>query len=621
MNRHFRWFWLVLGGVALVAVACGSSSKSPSATPTTVAASKVPGGTVTFAEGPQAAPNYIFPIANGQVFSVTNLSQFQALMYRPLYWFGNNNNSGIDYDYSLGEAPVWSNNDQTVTVTVKPWKWSDGETVTSRDVALFMNLLEANKMSYGAYVPGLFPDNVTSFTTPTPTTIVFNLNKSYNPDWFLYNELSQITPLPLAWDVTSASSPVPTTDTGSLPDTTTAGATAVFNYLNGLAMTTTTYATSPVWAVVDGPWKLSDFTNTGQATFVPNPTYSGSPKPTIDKFVELPFTSEQAELDVAKTGPANLTIGWLAAASVPQEPSLTALGYTAANAYTFSFNYFVLNLHNPTLGPVFSQLYFRQAFQHLVDQPGWIKAFYNNAAIPTYGVIPANPPNSFLSPAGKTNLYPFSVATASQLLSSHGWKVVPNGTTTCTDPGTGPTQCGAGVAAGTAITFNLDYQAGPVALDQEMKDLKSQASSVGITLNLTTHPFAQVIGAATQCVSTAADCSWTAENWGGGWVYSPDFYPSGEELFETHAVADYSNYSDPMADTLIANTTTVAESGAQQALDQYQDYMAQQLPVVFTPNAAGNPIPGGPSLVDNKLGGFSINAFSYITPETFYFTK
>ena len=30
------------------------------------------------------------------------------------------------------------------------------------------------------------------------------MNKAYNPTWFPYNELSQITPMPAAWDRTAS---------------------------------------------------------------------------------------------------------------------------------------------------------------------------------------------------------------------------------------------------------------------------------------------------------------------------------------------------------------------------------------------------------------------------------
>ena len=629
----WRGITVLLVALAMIATACtkkstpsaapSASSANPTAVPSIAAplGTKTAGGTVTWAEAPSGVPNYIFPITPVSHFSVPNLAQFQALMYRPLYWFGNNYNASVDYDYSIGQPPVWSADDKTVTITLNPYKWSDGETVTSRDVVFFMNLLKQEAANFGAYTPGYFPDNVASVSAPNPSTVVFTLTQAYDPQWFLYNELSQVTPFPLAWDVTAANQTPPTTDNGKLPDTTPAGAKAVFAYLTNLATNIGTYATSPVWKVVDGPWTLSDFTNTSQATFVPNPSYSGPNKPTIAKFIELPYTSEAAEMNVVKTGPANLTIGWIPAASVPQKDSVVKEGYEAYDFYAFSFNYFVLNLQNPTLGPVFRQLYFRQAFQRLVNQQGWIKAYTNGTAIATNGVVPTQPSNSFVSTAGKSFPYPFSVSEASSLLSSHGWKVTPNGTTTCTSPGTGANECGDGVAAGQALTFNLDYQSGPVALDQEMKELKSEASKVGIVLNLTSHPFGQVISAAAPCKSTDPKCTWTAENWGGGWVYAPDYYPSGELLFTTGAGSNQSNYSDPKADQLIQATTTTPSATAQPALDDYQDYMQQQLPVIFQPNNAGNPVPGGLTLVSQHLGGFSANAFAYITPETYYLTQ
>jgi len=56
----------------------------------------------------------------------------------------------------------------------------------------------------------------------------------------------------------------------------------------------------------------------------------------------------------------------------------------------------------------------------------------------------------------------FSVSAAGSLLKSHGWNVVPGGSTTCAKPGTGPGECGAGIPAGTKLTFNVIYSNQPV---------------------------------------------------------------------------------------------------------------------------------------------------------------
>ena len=67
-------------------------------------------------------------------------------------------------------------------------------------------------------------------------------------------------------------------------------------------------------------------------------------------------------------------------------------------------------------------------------------------------------------------------------------------------------------------------------------------------------------------------------NYGGGWTYGVDPYPTGDQLFGTGSVSNASNYSDPHADQLIA--TTVHGPGS---LTAYEDYLAQQIPVLWMP--------------------------------------
>ncbi|MGH3403338.1 MAG: hypothetical protein ACRDRJ_12710 [Streptosporangiaceae bacterium] len=53
---------------------------------------------------------------------------FQWLLYRPLYMFGNNGNSvSVNYPLPTGDAPAYSDGGKTVTIHMKGWKWSDGE--------------------------------------------------------------------------------------------------------------------------------------------------------------------------------------------------------------------------------------------------------------------------------------------------------------------------------------------------------------------------------------------------------------------------------------------------------------------------------------------------------------
>jgi len=617
----------VVSALAMVAAACGGAggSHGPKDLNSGQAdqGQRVTGGTVTWAEWPGQPPDYIFPLFSYQYYSQPNVGNFQYLMYRPLYWFGTNDNRPlVDESLSLAYAPVWSDNDTVVTIRLKPYEWSDGETVSSRDVVLWMNLLKANTSNWGAYVPGYFPDNVVSTTAESQDTVVFKLNRSYNQTWFLYNELSQITPLPIAWDRTSLGGPVPQAGQPNLPDTTSKGARDVYSFLDRLSKNTGSWVGSPIWSVVDGPFKLEGFTNTGEVTFVPNPSYSGPVKPSIARFIETPITSPAAEVSLARGGSSNLTVAYLPDSYMPELASLRSAGYRSISAYTFDSAYMPFNLNNPKFGPVFRQLYFRQAFQHLVDQPGWIEAFYGGDAVPTYGPVPIVPSNPFADNLElHQNPYPFSVAAAAQLLRSHGWDVRPGGVTTCRTPGSGPGECGTGVPAGLQLSLNLDYVTNSAPLASAMLDLKTQASKVGIQLQLTTHPYSTVATVTVPCQPTQPSCGWTLENWQVGWIYGPDYYPTGEELFKTGAAVNFSNYNDPEANKLIDNTITAPPSQSQAVLGAYQDYLAENLPVVWEPVGAGNPIAGGLTLVSKRLGGYTTNSFGSINPEYWYFVK
>jgi peptide/nickel transport system substrate-binding protein len=631
---------------AATVVACGSSASTTSTTsgsttsttassgsgiaqtgpgltvPTAPRGTRVAGGTVTFAEAPDSPPNYIFPGVSPEFCSIANVTNFNTLMYRPLYWYGNDYTPTVDYDYSVGNQPVWSDNDRTVTITLKDWKWSDGEQVTSRDVEFYINIYKANRADNCEYVPGRFPDNVVSVAAPNSSTLVLHLNASYDPEWFLYNQLSQLVPMPLAWDRTSLSQPAPTSDNGHLPDTTTAGAQAVYKFLDGQSKDQGAWTTSPLWSVVDGPWKLQSFTANGEVTLVPNPDYSGTPKPSIAKFIELPFTSDAAALDEFRSGgPSAVTIGYVPPQDVPEVPSLTAEGYLDNQGSQYGFNFFPLNYNNPTVGPIFKQLYFRQALQHLVDQTGWVSAFLGHAATATVSPVPTAPPSPLVPALTKTSPYPFSVSAASTLLNANGWKVVPGGTTACEKPGTGTGECGAGITQGEPLTFNLVYASGLTSLQSEMNDLEAEAKRVGITINLTVKTPAAITSTSTPCTPSQAICKWQAADWNGGWVYADPYLPTGEVLFATGATTNFGSYSNPQANKLIDKTITAPASQEGQALSQYASFMAQQLPVIYQPTSIGLYSSNGGTLVSAKLGGFAGNSFTYLTPEAWYLVK
>jgi peptide/nickel transport system substrate-binding protein len=605
---------------ALIMAACSSSSGTGT---NTTSGTKVQGGTATFADPPGATPNWAFPFQSLTYFTVNNLSDFQQLMYRPLYWFGTGDQPTLNSSISLAKNPVYSNSGKTVTMNMKDYKWSNGEKVTAQDIMFWMNMMHAQKANWAAYAPGTIPDNIKSITVDSPTQITFNLDRGYNEKWFTYNQLSQITPMPSAWDVTalgakSGSGGCSMTTYG----TTDSQCTAVYNFLTNQSKNVSGYVTSPIWSIVDGPWKLTLFDSSGDAQFVPNKDYSGSPKPTLAKFVEVPYTTDTAEFNDLVSG-NKIDYGYLpyqdvtASTNDPTTPAANnprATGYTLAPVYPFGINYFPYNFNSSgqggAVGKIFDQLYFRQAFQTLIDQPLYNKKIYHGYAVPTYGPVPTIP-DTYASSTEKGNPYPYDLSKAKKDLSENGWKVTPGGTTTCQKAGTGKGDCGAGIPAGAKLVFNLQYASGTPSLTEYMNAAKSSWAQAGIQVNLTTATFDTVVGNATPC-SGGPSCSWELENWGGGWVFAPDYYPSGEEIFATGAGSNSGDYSNPTNDNNIKQSYQTNTN-----LDTYQNYLAKQLPVVWSSNQAYQL-----SEIKNTLhGALPQNPLLNINPENWYFTS
>ena len=149
--------------------------------------------------------NYIFPFVPAASANEYNTLGFQEVMYRPLYYFGGENNSvTVNYPLSTADAPVYSDGDKTVTITMKGWKWSNGESVDASDLVFWLNMMEAQKANYYGYAPGLIPDNLASYKATGPDTVVLNLKSAVSSIWFTYNQLAELTPMPMAWDVSAA---------------------------------------------------------------------------------------------------------------------------------------------------------------------------------------------------------------------------------------------------------------------------------------------------------------------------------------------------------------------------------------------------------------------------------
>ncbi len=592
---------------ALVAAGCSTSSSAPAgSTPVT-------GGTAVMAEPASATPNYIFPYASSTVISDLNVFDLEYLLYRPLYWFGNGVQPTVNTSLSLANAPTF--NGDKVTITLKHYMWSNGTPVTAQDVMFWLNMELAVPADYGAYTG--FPANVKDITVVSPTELTMVMDKSYNPTWFLYNQLSQITPMPAAWDRTASGS--------SSCATTVSDCAAVYNYLNDQAKDMTTYVSSPLWSIVDGPWKLSAFNADGHVTFVPNKSYSGPVKPKLAAFEEVPFTTDAAEYDVLRSPSSStkIDVGYLPQQDAPVKPAGATVGANPVPGYTLTpwrqwgISYFPVNFNSTTgNGPIIRQLYFREALEDLMDQAAIISGPLRGYGIPTPGPVGSFPTTAWLSSQGKaSNPFPFSPAKAKSLLTSHGWKVVPNGVSTCVKPGTGAGKCGAGIKMGQGMSFNFPYSTGIAWIQSEMTQLQSNAASIGIKLNLEPKPFDQVLSiAGGNCVLAKLPCNWDMADWGLGWSFSPDYLPTGEELFLPTDLANSSGYSNATNDALIEKTLT---SSNVQYMYQWQNYLSAQLPYIWQPSADYQLS----EVADNLKGVTPLSSTISINPEDWYFVK
>ncbi|HEY3733181.1 MAG TPA: ABC transporter substrate-binding protein [Streptosporangiaceae bacterium] len=618
-----RYKWRLRGAAAIAAIAlaatgCGSGGGSGGGSGSS-GGTAIKGGTATVALPPSTTLNWIFPFYAITNASVYNGEQFQWLLYRPLYFFGNNGNSAsINYALSPANKPVYSNGGKTATITFKGWKWSNGESVDASDLVFFLNMTKAEKANWYAYAPGLLPDNVASYKATSADTIQINLTSAYSAIWYTYNQLAELNPMPKAWDVTSAGAAAGSG--GCITDSAADGwakCKAVYTFLTAQAKIANTYATNPLWQVVDGPWRLSSYSTAGNVTMVPNTKYSGPQKAQISALKWLPYTTDTTEYTALKTG--QVDVGYIPSADLAPRVGTAAVpsvnpvgtGYNLQPFYSFSISYYQPNFNNASMGPVFKQLYVRQAMQELVDQPGMDKAIYRGYGYPTAGAVPMQPTSTWIPSVQNQNggqgLYPFSIANATKLLTSHGWSKV-NGVMTCQTP----SLCGPGIPKGKQLAFTIDYSTGSVAFGDEAQTYKSDASQAGVSINLVGQSFNTIIGESTPCKPAPGKCTWTALMYGGWSFNGPGFEPTGEPLFQTGAGSNSGSYSNPKEDSLINLTHT---SSALSDFTNYAAYTDQQLPYIWMPNNYGV------QAVTNKLHNVTFNPLYTFTPEYWYFTK
>ncbi len=603
----------LLAALGVLVAACGSTT-SPSSTTNSITQTPATGGTPTSGGiASYALPigedfSWIFPIENQANYEDWN-SNVEGGMWRPLYFAGGPGKSGVNYSLSLANPPVYSNGDRTVTVTLKQgYTWSDGTPVTTADVRFFFELLSAGKNKDGAYLPGEMPDDVSSIAYNSPYQFTINLNQAYNPQWFTGNQLTWIYPLPQqAWDRTCL------TCADGHNASTASGAKAVFNFLYGQSEKLSTYATNPLWKVVDGPWVIKAFDpTTYTAQFSANTHYTGAGKPRLSGYEIYSFPSDTSEVDALRSGA--VTFGFLPFTDLSLASYFKQHGYTVTPWPVFYNETVELGFTNKTWGPLVDQLYIRQALQHLIDEQLYLQRTLHGFGLPDYGPAPVYPGSNLVSPQTRSDPYPYSISAAKQLLAAHGWAQGAGGIDTCKRPGTASNECGAGIAKGKQLSFLFMYSTGTPSFLAQVEAFATAAKSAGIGINLDGQTENTMFSIGGTCPNSPP-CNWGLLAYSGFmWDFGQyEILPVGGNQF---GQGNYwaGGYNSATAQRLINAAHTQPGLGPLYAVENYlsKDEASLWWPVADYEIVVAK---------NNLRGWYPLNPYANYHPSSWYFVK
>jgi peptide/nickel transport system substrate-binding protein len=585
--------------LALTAGLCAAGSAGAAATRKTS-----PHGTVTFALQPTDSFSWMLPFENSANLEPWEMSTDESL-WMPLYFPGQGDKPIINYSLSIGNPPVYSDHDLTITITLKHWKWSNGQLVTTRDIQFFFDIYKAGESKIGTYVPGEFPDNIATVDYPSSSEFVIHLKRSFSEQWYTNNELINIIPIPQrAWDVESAGGKVGNYDLSP------SGATKVFTFLYGQSEKLSTYSSNPLWKVVDGPYTVTSYDSvSGRTELSANPAYDGPDPSRLAHVVLLEFQSAAAEVDALRSG--QIDYGYIPYSDYP------LVGYFKSHGFTFApwgpdyEESAELGWTSPTYGPLIRQLYIRQALQHLVNEPLYLKTTLDNIGQLTYGPVPNIPGSPYVSPAERSDPYPFSVSSARTLLTAHGWKAGPGGIMVCERAGNGSGECGTGIAKGRKLALRMDYTITDlVNLAGQVEYFATAAKQAGIEVDL--HPEQATTMFSIDGVCPPGPCNFAMALYPLWFTNYGDLaiLPTLEQEF---AKGNYygGGFYSPTAQTLI---TTAEESTGLQHLYTLENWIAQDVAALWW-TTGDNQL----SVVSDKLQGWSPQLpFGNIVPNEWY---
>lgn len=532
-------------GIATLAAGCGSSTSNNNTTTTTTSTPQK-GGTLTVALPGQTNLDWYLPITDAAADSVYN-TWLQDQIFKPLIHL--NDKYQIVWKSSIASNITYNAAGTVYHVFIgKNWKWSDGTPVTAKDLMFTWNVVKVASVDNTQPWPfvgagtGNIPSGIKSVVENNSHEVTFTLDKPANQQWFIYNGLIQLTPMP-----------------AQALDRYGSNWSKEVQYLGSIAASPTAAEMAS-----DGPYELQSATSSQKWVFTPNPDYGGH-KSLVSKLIFEYEGSSSSELAALENKAIDL--GWVDPTELGVKPKLLAQGDKILPDYSLGVFYTEMNMYPGTKdSAIMNQLYVRQALMDSINQPAIVKDIYHGYAIPSYGPIPPTPLTKFYDAAAEPTV-PYSLKAAKALLESHGWHEV-NGVMT---------------KGSQTMNFTMIYVSGTASTQDTAELMQADWKKIGVIVNLEPKNFNEFLALTSNHTSSA----WQLAT-GSGWLYNgPGWYPTGGQLFATKAPSG-TGYSNSHEDALIAATHQPYPTAAQatKAFDAYEAYTASQLPFLWGPNFA-----------------------------------